>query len=45
MPLTHFVNFVDHRLRQGRRTRTGPPDETVTVAGATPLPATNEGTK
>ncbi|GAA4639793.1 amino acid ABC transporter permease [Actinoallomurus vinaceus] len=47
VPLTHFVNFVDHRLRQGRRTRTGPPDadEPLIVAGETPLPATSEGTK
>jgi polar amino acid transport system permease protein len=45
VPLTHFVNFVDHRLRQGRRTRTGPPatDETLMVAGETPLPTTSEG--
>jgi polar amino acid transport system permease protein len=45
VPLTHFVNYVDHRLRQGRRARSGPPDgdDAVLLAGETPLPVSSEG--
>jgi polar amino acid transport system permease protein/polar amino acid transport system substrate-binding protein len=45
VPLTHFVNFVDHRLRQGRRATPGPPDADGpnVPAGETPLPVVSEG--
>lgn len=40
IPLTHFVNFIDRRLRQGRRAAGGPEDDDgVELAGAEPLPS------
>lgn len=40
IPLTHLVNFIDRRLRQGRRAAGGPEDDDgVELAGAEPLPS------
>ncbi|WP_433468936.1 amino acid ABC transporter permease [Spirillospora sp. CA-128828] len=45
VPLTHLVNFVDRRLRQGRRNNRGPADDGdgLLLAGATPAPVPGEG--
>jgi polar amino acid transport system permease protein/polar amino acid transport system substrate-binding protein len=41
VPLTHLVNWVDRRLRQGRVN--GPDEEPGALAGETPLPVPAEG--